>query len=74
MHPLSDAERETLEAGFAFAPCFRPPPLLALPSLRSFGESGKPLRLIQQSVAEDDPDPKASSCYGLFLPEFSTLS
>src|SRR5215210_6898393 len=42
---------------------------LALPSLHSFSEKGKPLRLKQQSVAKDDPDPKAISCYGLYLPE-----
>jgi hypothetical protein len=37
--------------------------------LMSFSEEGKPLRLIQQSVAKDDPDPKAISCYGLYLPQ-----
>ena len=42
---------------------------LALPTLSSWSEEGKPLRLIQQSVAKDDPDPKAISCYGLYLPE-----
>jgi hypothetical protein len=42
---------------------------LALPSLHSFSEKGKPLRLVKQSVAKDDPDPKAISCYGLYLPE-----
>lgn len=43
---------------------------LALPSLHSFSEKGKPLRLEQQSVAKDDPDrEKAISCYGLYLPE-----
>ncbi len=26
-------------------------------------------RIIQQSVAKDDPEPKAVSCYGLYLPE-----
>ncbi len=41
----------------------------ALPSLHSFSEKGKPLRLEQLSVAKNDPDPKAISCYGLFLPE-----
>jgi hypothetical protein len=41
----------------------------ALPSLHSFSEKGKPLRLKQQSVAKDDPGPKALSYYGLFLPE-----
>jgi hypothetical protein len=43
---------------------------LALPTLSSWAEKGKPMRLIQQSVAKDDPDPKAISCYGLYLPEF----
>lgn len=42
---------------------------VALPSLHSFSEKGKPLRLKQHSVAKDDPDPKAISCYGLYLPE-----
>ena len=43
---------------------------VSLPTLSSWAEGGKPLRLIQQSVAKDDPDPKAISCYGLYLPEF----
>src|SRR5215218_4539925 len=42
---------------------------LALPTLSSFSEEGKPLRLVQQSVEKDDPEPKAISCYGLYLPE-----
>jgi DDE superfamily endonuclease len=42
---------------------------VALPTLSSWSEEGKPLRLLQQSVAKDDPDPKAISCYGLYLPE-----
>jgi hypothetical protein len=42
---------------------------VALPTLSSWGEEGKPLRLVQQSVAKDDPEPKAISCYGLYLPE-----
>jgi hypothetical protein len=37
-------------------------PALALPTLSSFCEPGKPLRLVQHSVAKDDPDPKAISC------------
>jgi len=41
---------------------------LALPTLSSWSEEGKPLRLIQQSVAKDDPEPKAISCYGLYVP------
>jgi DDE superfamily endonuclease len=42
---------------------------VALPTLSSFSAEGKPLRLIQRSVAKDDPEPKAISCYGLYLPE-----
>jgi hypothetical protein len=38
--------------------------------LSSWAEEGKPMRLVQRSVAKDDPDPKAISCYGLYLPEF----
>ncbi len=42
---------------------------LALPSLNAWSEDGEPQRLIERTVARDDPDPKAVSCYGLFLPE-----
>jgi hypothetical protein len=42
---------------------------VALPTLSSWSEEGKPLRLVQKSVAKDDPEPKAVSCYGLYLPE-----
>lgn len=42
---------------------------VALPSLHAWSEDGEPSRLTQQSVAKDDPDPKAISCYGLYLPE-----
>jgi hypothetical protein len=38
--------------------------------LSSWAEEGKPMRLLQQSVAKDDPEPKAISCYGLYVPEF----
>ena len=41
---------------------------VALPTLSSFSEEKKPDRLVQRSVAKDDPDPKAISCYGLYLP------
>jgi DDE superfamily endonuclease len=41
---------------------------LARPALHSWSEVGEPLRLIEQSVAKDDPDPKAISCYGLYVP------
>jgi DDE superfamily endonuclease len=42
---------------------------VALPTLSSFSEEGEPLRLTQRSVAKDDPEPKAISCYGLYVPE-----
>ena len=42
---------------------------LALPTLNAWADAGNPPRLIQQSVAKDDPEPKAISCYGLYLPE-----
>lgn len=35
---------------------------VASPALHSFSEEGKSLRLIEHSVAKDDPDPKAISC------------
>ncbi len=41
----------------------------ALPSMHAWSDPGKPPRLIQRSAAKDDPDPKAISCYGLYLPE-----
>lgn len=44
---------------------------VALPTLSSWTEEGKPKRLLQQSVPRDDPEPKAISCYGLYLPEAS---
>jgi transposase len=46
---------------------------LTRPSLNSWSEAGEPLRLIEQSVAKDAPDPKAISCYGLYLPEFEKV-
>lgn len=46
---------------------------LARPSLHSWSEAGEPLRLIEQSVAKDDPDPKAISCYGLYVPELEKV-
>jgi hypothetical protein len=41
---------------------------VALPTLSAWGTDGEPLRLIQRSVAKEDPEPKAISCYGLYLP------
>jgi hypothetical protein len=48
---------------------------LARPALHSWSEAGEPLRLIEQSVAKDDPSEatKAISCYGLFVPEFEEV-
>ena len=42
---------------------------VAQPNLHSFSEEGEPLRLVEQMVEKDDPDPKAISCYGLYTPE-----
>ena len=42
---------------------------VALPTLNAWGADGEPLRLIQRSVAKEDPELKAISCYGLYLPE-----
>jgi hypothetical protein len=46
---------------------------LALPTLNAWSEEGDPLRLVQRSVARDDPEPKAISCYGLYLPEIGDM-
>jgi DDE superfamily endonuclease len=46
---------------------------VALPTLSAFSEEGEPPRMIQQSVAKDDPDPKAISCYGLYLPRLDDM-
>jgi hypothetical protein len=43
---------------------------VALPTLSSWSEEGKPLRLIQRTLAKEDSEPKAISCYGLYLPQF----
>ena len=40
---------------------------LALPALSSWAEPDQPLRLVEQAVAKDDPDPKALACYGLLV-------
>jgi DDE superfamily endonuclease len=38
---------------------------LAQPTLYAWQEDAQPLRLLEQTVARDDPDPKALACYGL---------
>jgi len=40
---------------------------LARPTLHSWVEADQPLRLVEQTVAKDDPDPKALACYGLLV-------
>ena len=40
---------------------------LARPSLRTWADGDDYLRLVEQTVAKDDPDPKALACYGLLL-------
>jgi hypothetical protein len=38
---------------------------LAHPALHTWQDADDPLHLIEQTVARDDPDPKALACYGL---------
>src|SRR5919204_3996359 len=38
---------------------------LAQPPLYAWQDDAQPLRLLEQTVARDDPDPKALACYGL---------
>jgi DDE superfamily endonuclease len=38
---------------------------LAPPALRAWQDDAHPLHLVEQTVAHDDPDPKALACYGL---------
>jgi hypothetical protein len=40
---------------------------LARPSLHAWVEEDDRMRLVEQAVAKDDPDPKALACYGLLL-------
>jgi hypothetical protein len=46
---------------------------LGRPSLNSWSDAREPLRLVEQSVEKDDPDPKAISCYGLYVPELEKV-
>jgi hypothetical protein len=39
------------------------------PSLHSWEQAGEPMRLFEKEALKDDPDPKALSCYGLYVPE-----
>jgi transposase len=38
---------------------------LAQPAMHTWTELDQPLRLVEQTVAKTDPDPKALACYGL---------
>jgi len=40
---------------------------LARPAVHSWTEADAPLRLVEQAVAKDDPDPKALAGYGLLV-------
>src|SRR5258706_6949625 len=40
---------------------------LARPHVHAWAEADQPLRLVEQTVAHEDPDPKALACYGLLL-------
>ena len=40
---------------------------LAHPALHAWADPDRPLRLVEQAVAKEDPDPKALACYGLLL-------
>jgi len=40
---------------------------LARPALHAWQDDEQPVRLIEQQVARDDPDPKALACYGLLV-------
>jgi transposase len=43
--------------------------LFERPSVHSWTEAGEPVRLLQKEPRKDDPEPKALSCYGLYLPQ-----
>jgi hypothetical protein len=57
--------------GFLDETWFSRPARLSLHSWSNADEP--PVRLIEQSVAKDDPDPKAISCYGLYVPELEKM-
>lgn len=40
---------------------------LAHPALHAWAAADRPLRLVEQTVAKDDPGPKALACYGLLV-------
>jgi hypothetical protein len=46
---------------------------LSHPKLCTWAEADQNLRLVERSVAKDDPDPKALACYGLLCPEYDHI-
>jgi hypothetical protein len=40
---------------------------VALPSLSAYAPPDQQVRLVEQSVPTDDPDPKALACYGIYF-------
>ena len=36
--------------------------------MHSWEQTGRPVHLLQKEARKDDPDPKALSCYGLYVP------
>lgn len=46
---------------------------MAQPAVHTWTEPDRPLRLVEQTVATDDPDPKALACYGLLRPDTRRL-
>jgi hypothetical protein len=41
--------------------------------VHTWTEPDQPLRLVEQTVAPDDPDPKALACYGLLRPDTAAI-
>jgi DDE superfamily endonuclease len=44
---------------------------LARPALHAWAAADEPVRLVEQAVAPNDPDPKALACYGLLVRTWS---
>ncbi len=45
---------------------------VARPHLASWATDNQPVRLVEQTVRRNDPDPKALACYGLLVREWDT--
>jgi hypothetical protein len=41
--------------------------------VHTWAETNRPRRLVEQTVAKDDPDPKAVACYGLLRPDLDRV-